>query len=148
MAITTAMANSFKQELFEAGHDFQLSGGSTFDIILIKDGMTGTYGAASTNYTDITGNTDEVTGTGYTAGGETLTRIDPSLDGSTAITDFGDVQWASASFTSRGCMIKNTTLSGAACSVHDFGEAKTASGGNFDLAMPAAAAATAVLRLA
>lgn len=148
MAATTAMCTSFKQELLEAKHNFLLSGGDTFKVALIKESMTGTYGAATTNYSDVTGNSDETTGTGYTVGGATLTRIDPTTSGTTAFTDFAHVQWATATFSADAAIIYNTTLSDAAVSIHDFSGTKTASGGDFDLMMPTADAASAILRLA
>jgi hypothetical protein len=149
MAITTAMCNTFKKECLEAKHNFLLSGGSTFKLALIKNSMAGTYSKSTTNYSDVTGNSDEVAnGSGYTTGGETLTRVDPSLDSDTAITDFADVQWGSATFSADGCITYNSSDSNSGVGVFDFGGTKTASGGNFDLTMPAAAAATAIVRFA
>jgi len=148
MALTTAVCNSFKKELLEAKHNFLLTGGSIFKLVLVKDTPTGTYGAASTNYTDITGNTDEASGSVYTTGGETLTRVDPSLDSGTAITDFADVTLAAETISADGAMIINTSQTNAAVSVHDFGGTKTSSGGDFVIQFPVAAAATAILRIA
>lgn len=149
MATTTAMCTSFKQELMEAVHNFLLSGGNTFKLALIKSAPAGTYGAASTSYTDVTGNTDEAAGTGYSAGGETLTRIDPTTSGTTAFTDFADVSIATATITASACMIYNDTDAGdASVSTHDFAGDKTASGGNFDITMPVADATNAILRIA
>jgi hypothetical protein len=149
MATTTAMTTSFKQEILEGVHNFLLSGGSTFKLALIKSAPAGTYGAASTSYTNITGNTDEASGTGYTTGGATLTRIDPTTSGTTAFTDFADVQLTTATITASACMIYNDTDVGdAAVSTHDFAGDKTASGGNFDITMPTADATNAILRIA
>lgn len=149
MAATTAMCTSFKKELLEAKHNFLNSGGSTFKVALIKNSMSGTYGAATTNYSDVTGNSDEVAnGSGYTTGGATLTRVDPSASGTTALTDFADVTWSTASFTAAACLIYNTSQSDRAVSVHDFGGNKTASGGDFNLTFPTADASNAILRLA
>ena len=149
MAITTAMVDTFRKELMTKGHDFTNTTGDTFNIALIKNSMAGTYGKATTNYSDVTGNSDEVAnGSGYTTGGKALTNVNPSVDTNVAITDFNDQTWTTATFSADGCIIYNVTLSDAAVSVHDFGSTKTASGGDFALAFPAAAAATAVLRLA
>lgn len=149
MAITSAMANSFKKELFEAKHNFLLSGGNTFKLALIKSGMAGTYGAASTNYSDITGNSDEVANSGsYSAGGGTLTRIDPALDTSTGIVDFADISFTTATISADGCMIYDTTDTNSACGVFDFGGTYASTAGTFSITMPAAAAATAILRIA
>lgn len=148
MAITTAMCTSFKKELMTATHDFTTSTGHAFKVALIKATPTGTYGAATTNYSDVTGNSDEASGTGYTVGGEALTNVTPTTSGTTALTDFADVQWASATISADGCIIYNTSASNAAVSVHDFGGTKTASGGNFDLQFPAADSSNAILRLA
>ena len=149
MATTTAMATSFKQEILVKGHDFTLTTGDVFKIALIKSAPAGTYGAASTSYTDITGNTDEAAGTGYSAGGATLTNVTPTTSGTTALTDFADVQWATATITASAAMIYNDTSTGDdAVSTHDFSGDKTASGGNFDITMPAADASNAIIRIA
>ena len=149
MAITTAMCTSFKKELFKGIHDFSQVGGDTFNIALIKVAPSGTYDAATTNYSDITGNSDEVTGAGYTAGGNALTNVEPAVSGTTAFIDFSpDPTWTSASFSTTGCMIYNATEGGKACSVHDFGGTQTVSSGTFTAIMPVADAANAVLRIA
>lgn len=148
MAATTAMCTSFKKELLEAKHNFLLSGGNTFKIALIKASMAGTYGAASTNYSDITGNSDEASGTGYSAGGATLTRVDPSSSGTTGFTDFADVTWSTATITARAAMIYNTTSTNRAVCVNDFGADKSASGGDFTIVFPTADASNAIIRIA
>ncbi|MDQ5916530.1 MAG: hypothetical protein QG584_2424 [Pseudomonadota bacterium] len=148
MAISTAMCTSFKKELLKAIHNFSQTGGDTFKIALIKVSPTGTYGTASTNYSNITGNSDEVSGAGYTAGGATLTNVEPTTTGTTAFTDFSpDPTWTSASFSTSGCMIYNSTDSGAACSVHDFGGTQTVTSGTFTAVMPVADASNAILRI-
>jgi len=148
MAATTAMCTSFKSELMQALHNFLLTGGNTFKIALIKSGMAGTYGAASTNYSNITGNSDEASGTGYTAGGATLTRVDPTTSGTTAYTDFADVSWSSATISSAAAMIYNTTSSNRSVSVHDFGGTVTSTNGTFQVTFPTPDASNAILRLA
>lgn len=126
--------------------------GDIFKLALIKVGPTGTYGAASTTYADITGNSDEVSGTGYTATGIALTNVDPSISTNTAITDFADVSWTSASFSTTACMIYNTTQNGPlatpACSTHDFGGTQTVTAGTFSLVFPTPDASNAILRVA
>lgn len=149
MATTTALTTEAKMDVFKGIHTLLAAGGDTCRIALIKSAPTGTYGAASTAYTDITGNSDEVTGTGYTVKGPPLTNIDPTTDGTTGICDFADVSLSTATITASAGMIYNDTSTGdKALSTHDFGGDKTASGGNFDITMPAAAAATAILRIA
>ena len=150
MATTTAMCTSFKVGLFNATHNFAAAGGSTFKLALIKATPTGTYGAASTNYSDITGNSDEASGTGYTAGGVTLTNIDPTSSGTTAFPDFADpTAWTiTGSLSADGCMIYNSSASNAAVSTHDFGSTKTATDGDFTITMPTADASNAILRIA
>jgi hypothetical protein len=149
MAATTAMCTVFKANVMKAIHNFLLSGGNTFRAALIKSGMAGTYGAGSTSYTDVTGNSDEVTGTGYTVKGPSLTRVDPTTSGTTGFTDFGDATLSTATITARSAMIyDDTSASDSACSVHDFGADKTSSGGDFTLVFPTADASNAILRFA
>lgn len=148
MAITTAMSTSFKSELMQALHNFLLTGGNTFKLALIKPSMAGTYGAASTNYSNITGNTDETTGTGYTAAGNTLTRVDPTTSGTTAFTDFADTSWTSATFSADGCMIFNSTNGNRAVGVWDFGGTKSVTNGTFTIQFPTPDATNAIIRIA
>lgn len=121
-------------------------------LALIKVGPAGTYGAASVNYSDITGNTDEVSGTGYTAGGIALTNTTPSLSTNTAITDFADVSWTTATFSATAAMIYNTTQRGEtanrALSTHDFGGTQTVTAGTFTIVFPTPDASNAILRIA
>lgn len=148
MAITTALATSFKQELLEALHDFNLTGGNTFKIGLFKQTTTGTYGVASTNYSDVTGNSDEASGTGYTAGGQNLTNVDPTTSGTTAYTDFGNITWASSTIDSDGAFIYNSTNGNRMVSVHDFGGTKSSNNGDFTIQFPTPDASNAIIRLA
>lgn len=143
MAITTAMCTSFKQELFEAIHDFNASGGNTFKVALYTSSAN--LGASTTAYSA----TNEVSGTGYTATGATLTNVDPTTSGTTGFCDFNDVTWSSSTITANGCLIYNDTASGdPAVSVHAFGSDQSSSGGDFTLTMPTADASNAILRLA
>jgi hypothetical protein len=152
ITVTTAMPTSFKVEILKAVHNFTASTGNTFKIALMKATAagSGTYGAGTTSYTTLTGNSDEVAnGNGYTTGGNTLTSVTPVADGTTAICDFADTTWTSATFTSCGAIIYNDTASGdPACAVLSFGGDQTVSSGDFQIQFPAAAAATAIIRIA
>ena len=151
MAITSAICTSFKKELLEGLMDFNATSGSTFKIALIKANasQSGTYSAATTNYSDVTGNSDELPATGgYTSGGNTLTNIDPTTSGTTAFVDFADTSWTSATFTTRGCIIYNTSQSNKAVMVIDFGADFSVSGGTFQIQFPTANASDAILRIA
>lgn len=157
MALTTAFCTSLKEGLFSGLNDFGNSatspiGGDVFKLVLVKATPTGTYGAASTNYTDITGNTDEAVDTaspqGYSAGGGTLTNAGRATTSTTCFVDFADITFTAVTLSADGCMIINSTNSNSSCSVHDFGGTKTASGGNFVVQFPTADSSSAVLRLA
>jgi len=145
MAITTAMCSSFKQELLGGVHDLDTH---TLKVALIKTGMSGTYGAATTNYSDVTGNSDEATGTNYTAGGQNLDSGTISLDGTTAIVDFDDEVFTNLTITARGCIIYNSSASNKAIAVFDFGGDVTSTSGDFTIVFPAADASNAVIRIA
>ena len=149
---TTAMPTSFKVEILKAVHNFTASTGDTFKIALGKAAaaVTGTYGAATTSYDTLAGNSDELTnGNGYTTGGNTLTSVTPTSDGTTAICDFADTSWTSATFTTSGAIIYNDTATGnPACAVLSFGGDQSVSSGDFTIQFPAAAAATAIIRIA
>lgn len=137
------MCTSFKKELLDALHNFQLSGGDTFKIALYDNNAS--FTAATTAYTA----TDEVTGTGYVAGGNTLTRIDPTSSGTTAFTDFADTTWSSSTITARGALIYNDTAAGnPAVVVLDFGADKTSTNGDFTVVFPTADATNAIIRIA
>jgi len=149
ITISTAMPTSFKVELFKGLHDLQ-NGADTLKIALLKSvsSGSGTYGAGTTNYSTVTGNSDETSGTGYSAGGNTLTNVTPTSDGTTAICDFADTTWSSASFTTCGAVIYNTNNSNSAVAVLSFGGDQTVSSGDFQIQFPAAAASTAIIRIA
>jgi hypothetical protein len=142
MAITTAMCTSFKQEVLEALHDFNVSGGSTFKIALYTSSAT--LGAATTAYSA----TNEVSGTGYTAGGNTLTNIDPTSSGTTGFADFADTTWTSATITAAGALIYNSSQSNRAVAVLSFGGDKTSTNGDFVVQFPVADASNAIIRIA
>jgi len=149
MAITTAMCTSFKVELMTGTHNFTASTGNTFKMALIKASPTGTYNAATTNYSNVTGNSDETSGTGYSAGGASLTNVTPTSTGTTAYTTFSpNPSWTSASFSCSGCIIYNSSASNKSVSVHDFGGTQTVSSGTFTVVMPTADSSNAILRIA
>jgi len=142
MAITQAMCTSFKQELLTGTHDFTNSTGDTFKIALFTSSAT--LGAATTAYSV----TNEVSGTGYTAGGNTLTNVTPTTSGTTAFTDFADTTWSTATITARGALIYNSTDSDKAVVVLDFGSDKTSTAGDFTIQFPTADASNAIIRIA
>jgi len=145
MANTSAICNSFKTEILKAVHNFTASTGNTFKIALFTSSAT--LGAGTTAYA-ATG-MNEMSGTGYTAGGKALTSVTPSLDSTTACCDFDDISWTSATFTANACLIYNDSASGdpAVCAVA-FGGDKTVSSGTFTIQFPAKAATTAIVRIA
>ncbi len=125
----------------------------TFNIALFKTSLTGTYDSTTTNYTQMTGNSDEVpNGSGYTTGGVAMTNVSPTTSSTTAYVDFTpDPSWTSATFSTTGAMIYNASQRGPiatrAVSVHDFGGTQSVSSGTFTAVMPTPAAATAILRI-
>jgi hypothetical protein len=146
MAITQAMCTSFKKELLEAKHNFLLSGGNTFKIALYTSSAT--MSASTTAYAT-TNEISNTAGSAYSAKGNTLTRIDPSSSGTTALTDFADTFWSTATFTARGALIFNEDTTGdTSVLVLDFGADKTATAGTFTIAFPAADASNAIIRIA
>ena len=137
MAITQAMCTSFKQELFNKEHDLDTD---TIKIALYTSSAS--LGAGTTAYTT----SNEVSGTGYTAAGETLTGNTISTSGTTAFVDFNDASWTNASFTARGALIYNDSVSDKAIAVLDFGGDFTVSSGTFRIVFPAAGT-SAILRI-
>lgn len=147
MAITSALCTSFKKELLERKHDFNTTSGHTFKIALYTSSAT--LGASTTDYTT----SNEVVGTGYTAGGATLTNIDPTSSGTTAFVDFSDVTFTTATITANGALIYNTTTDGGsattnAVAVIAFGGDKTSTNGDFVVQFPTADASNAIIRIA
>ena len=145
MAITTAMCTSFKSELLGGTHDLDTH---SIKLALIKASPTGTYGAATTNYSDVTGNSDETTGTGYTAGGQVLDNITISTSGTTAIVDIDDEAFTSSSISADGCIIYNASASNKAICVIDFGGTQTSTNGDFTIQFPTADVSNAIIRIA
>ena len=143
MSFTTAMCTSFKKELLEAVHNFKNSGGSTFNLALYTSSAT--LNASTTAYTT----SNEASGTNYTAKGASLTRVDPSTSGTTALTDFADLTFSNATITANGALISNDSASGdpAVCSLA-FGGDKTSTAGDFTIQFPTADASNAIIRIA
>lgn len=151
MAATTAFPTSLKGELPQAMHNFTTTTGNVFKVALIKVSMAGTYGAGSTNYSNITGNSDEVTGTGYTAGGYAWTageNTTPATSGTGAFWSWSvNPSWTSASFSTTACMIYNSSSSNKAVYVGDFGGTQTVSSGTFTIVLPTNAVSTSILQI-
>ena len=143
------MCTSFKKELLFGVHDFDLANGDTFNIALYTNSAS--FDASTTTYTA----TNEVSGTGYSAGGQALTNVDPTTSGTTAFTDFADETWTTATITARGALIYNTTPNTTSVSVTnptvvvlDFGGDKTSTAGDFTVVFPTADASNAIIRIA
>ena len=142
MAITSTLTTSFKKELLEATHNFSASGGNSFKLALYTSSAS--LGATTTAYSS----TNEASGTNYTATGAALTNIAPTSSGTTGFTDFSDLTFSNATVTARGCLIYNDTNSDKAVAAIDFGGDKTSTAGDFTIVFPAAAADTAIIRIA
>jgi hypothetical protein len=138
------MCTSFKKELMTATHNFTNSSGNTFKIALYTNSAT--FTAATTAYTA----TNEVSNSGtYSAGGGSLTNVTPTTSGTTALTDFSDITFTSATITARGALIYNDSASGdPTVVVLDFGSDKSSSSGDFQIVFPTADASNAIIRIA
>ena len=145
MAISSAICNSFKQEILVGTHNFTASSGNSFKLALYTSSAS--LGAGTTAYST-SNEISNTSGSAYTAGGKALTSVTPVLDGSTACCDFADVSFTSASFTANGCLIYNDTQSDKACAVVAFGSDKTVTSGTFTIQFPTADASNAIIRLA
>lgn len=156
MAISQALCTSFKQEILQGIHNFtngsgggtttSTGTGNTFKIALFTSSAS--LGASTTAYAD----SNQVSGTGYSAGGNTLTNVTPTVSSTTALTDFADTTWSSSTITARGALIYNSsTTAGSAnraVAVLDFGSDKTTSAGDFTITFPTADASSAIIRIA
>lgn len=156
MAIDQAMCTSFKQEILQGIHNFTSgSGGGTttttgsgnvFKIALYTSSAS--LSATTTAYST----SNEVSGTNYTAGGNTLTNVTPTTSSTTALTDFADTTWSSSTITARGALIYNSSTAAGSADraivVLDFGADKTSTSGDFTIQFPAAGASTAIIRIA
>jgi hypothetical protein len=149
MAITQAMCTSFKVEILNGIHAFgtTVTRGSTAadTMYLALYTSSATLDATTTAYTA----TNEVSGTGYVAGGQALTTVAPTSSGTTAFLDFNDETWTSSTITARGALIYNDTQAGdPAVAVLDFGGDKTSTAGDFTVVFPVADASNAIIRIA
>ena len=145
MSIASAVCNSFKQEILVGTHNFTASSGNAFKLAMYTSSATlnkSTTAYASTNEISNT------SGSAYSAGGKTIVSVTPVLDGTVAVCDFADISFTSASFTANGCLIYNDTQADKAVCVVAFGGDKTVSSGTFTIQFPAAAASTAIVRIA
>ena len=148
MAITQAFCTSAKVELLNGIHAFSTTvvrgstTADTFKIALFTSSAT--LSAATTGYTT----TNEVVGTGYTAGGNTLTVAGPTSTGTTAFLDFTDTTWTTATITANGALIYNDTQGDKAFAVLAFGGDKTSTAGDFTIQFPANDATNAIIRIA
>jgi hypothetical protein len=156
MAIDQAMCTSFKQEILQGIHNFTsgsgggttttTGSGNTFKIALYTSSAS--LGATTTAYST----SNEVSGTNYTAGGNTLTNVTPTTSSTTALTDFADTTWSSSTITARGALIYNSSTTAGTANravvVLDFGADKTSTSGDFTIQFPAAGASTAIIRIA
>ena len=146
MTISSAVCNTFKQEILVGTHNFTASSGNSFKLALYTSSAT--LNKSTTAYAT-TNEISNTSGSAYTAGGKALTSVTPALDGSVACCDFADISFTSASFTANGCLIYNDTASGdpAVCAIA-FGGDKTVSSGTFTIEFPAADASNAIVRIA
>jgi hypothetical protein len=147
MTIAQTSTTSFKVELLQAVHNFGPTSPNTFKIALYT--ADSNIGPDTTVYTT----TNEVVGTGYTAGGNTLvistspTSGSNNLNVATAFVSFANSSWASASFTARGALIYNSTQGNKSVAVLDFGADKTAANTTFLIEFPTATASSAIVRI-
>jgi hypothetical protein len=137
------LCTSFKVELLESVHNFTTGTGDTYKLALYDNSAA--FTAATTAYTA----TNEVSGTGYSAGGGTLTNVTPTSSGTTAFIDFADLTFSTATITAYGALIYNSSAAGnpAVC-ILDFGGAKTSTAGDFTIVFPTADASNAIVRIA
>ena len=141
MAITSAIATSFKQQVLVEGHNLT-NGADSIKLALYTSSAT--MGAATTAYSTA----QEVSGTNYSAGGSALTNVTPAISGTTAVCDFADLTFGTATVTARGCLMYNSTNSNKALCAIDFGGDKTSTAGDFTVVFPSPTATGAIIRLA
>jgi hypothetical protein len=138
MAISQVLCTSFKKELLEGTHIF---GTHEFKIALYTSAAT--LNADTTAYTT----DNEVSGTGYSAGGEVITATTVSSGDGVGFVNFSNATWASSSFTARGALIYNATQGNKAVMTLDFGDNKTSNNSTFTVVMPADTSTTALIRI-
>jgi hypothetical protein len=138
------MPTSFKVQILQGVHNFTAVSGNTFKLALYNNSAS--FTAATTAYTT----TNEVANSGsYTAGGGTLSKVTPTSSGTTALTDFADLSFTTATITAFGAMIYNDTATGnPAVAILDFGSSKSSTAGTFTIVFPAATATGAIIRIA
>ena len=146
MAITSAICNSFKVEILKAEHNFTASSGNTFNLALYTSSAT--LNKSTTAYSS-SNEISNTSGSAYTAKGKALTSVTPVLSTDTAVCDFADVSWTSASFTANGCLIFNDSHStdASVCAIA-FGSDKTVTSGTFTIQFPAQTAGNAIIQIA
>lgn len=137
------MCTSFKVELLKGVHNFS-TGGNSFKLALYDNSAS--FTAATTAYTT----TNEVAASGsYVAGGGALTNVTPTATGTTAVTDFADLSFTTATITARGALIYNDTVVGdPTVAVLDFGSDKSSTAGTFTIVFPSKTATGAIIRIA
>ena len=146
MAITSAICNSFKVEILTATHNFTASSGNTFNLALYTSSATINKSTTAYSSTNEIANTS---GSSYSAKGKALTSVTPVLNSTTAVCDFANISWTSASFTANGCLIFNDSATGdPACCAIAFGGDKTVTSGTFTIEFPAASAGSAIIGIA
>jgi len=143
MAITTsAITSSFKRQLLGGDHDIAASG-DTLKLTLYTDSSTIGPGLASYTATGEVGNSGD-----YTAGGKTLAGQTTSLSGTTAIADFTDLSYLTATISAMGALIYNSSKSNKSIAVLDFSTVKTSTAGTFTIQFPNYTDTLAIIRLA
>ena len=145
MTITSAVCNSFKVEILKGVHNFTASSGNTFNIALYTSSATLNKSTTAYSTSNEISNTS---GSAYSAGGAALTSVTPVLSTDTAVCDFADLSFSSASFTANGCLIYNDTNADRAVCAIAFGGDKTVSSGTFTIQFPTADASNAIIRIA
>jgi len=138
MAISQAMCTQFKRDVMLGLHDLDTD---TIKIALYTSSAS--LGASTTAYST----SNEVSGSGYTAGGATLANASVVTNSTSGCFDSDDPSWTSASFTARGALIYNDTESDLAIAVLDFGGDFTVAGGTFKIVFPAQTASNAIIRI-
>lgn len=143
--IVQAFCTSFKKQLLEGVHDFRVVGGDVFKIALYTEAAN--INVTTSQYTT----TGEISGTGYTAGGLTLTNIAPSEYNLAGVCSFQTATWAGASFSARGALIYNTTpahtYTNPVCLVLDFGTTRFAVNNSFSVHFPQITDLSAIIRI-
>ena len=142
MAISQTLTDAFLQDCLDGGHDLGTSG-NTLKIALYTSSAS--LGATTATYTT----SAEVSGTGYTAGGATLSSQAVAYDSTNQVAyfDAADPAWTTATITARGAMIYNNSKSNASVAILDFGSDYTSTAGTFTIQLPSAAYNTAIIRI-